>query len=88
MTVVYPRFIGMDDNGDFVWELADGRWTWGSDPYDAACRKRTFTPDRYEEKYGKPKPLADLGPKWPSRLRELRPESVTPAASLSEGSKS
>jgi hypothetical protein len=49
---VYPRFIGVDSNGDFVWELASGRWTWGDDPLQAATRLRTFTPDRYLEKYG------------------------------------
>jgi len=72
----YPRFLGVDDSGDFVWELADGRWTWGSDPYDAACRRRTFEPERFTEKYGAPTALTDL----PTRLRDLRPESVTPAA--------
>ncbi len=76
MTTIYPRFIGIDGNGDYVWELADGRWTWGNDPYDAAARKRTFTPDRYVDKYGDPVTLTNL----PTRLRELRPESVTPAA--------
>lgn len=51
-TTVYPRFLGVDSNGDFVWELASGRWTWGDDPYQANDRKRTFTPDRYLDKYG------------------------------------
>lgn len=54
---VYPRFIGVDSNGDFVWELASGRWTWGDDPYQANDRKRTFTADRYLDKYG---PLTQL----------------------------
>jgi hypothetical protein len=70
----YPRFLGVDDSGDFVWLLADGRWTWGSDPYDAACRRRTFEPERFTEKYGAPVALQNL----PTRLRDLRPESVTP----------
>lgn len=51
---VYPRFLGMDGSGDFVWELADGRWTWGDDPHDAATKQRTFEPERYIEKYGRP----------------------------------
>lgn len=55
--VIYPRFIGVDGSADFVWELASGRWTWGETPYDAADRKRTFTPDRYVEKYGPVVPL-------------------------------
>lgn len=56
---VFPRFIGVDSNGDFVWELASGRWTWGDDPHQAHHRRRTFTPDRYLEKYG---PLTQLEP--------------------------
>ncbi len=52
--VIYPRFLGVDGNGDFVWELADDRWTWGDDPFQAANRKRTFEPERYIEKYGRP----------------------------------
>lgn len=54
---VYPRFIGVDSNGDFVWELPTGRWTWGDDPYSVVTRERTFTPDRYLEKYGPVRPL-------------------------------
>lgn len=73
--VVFPQFLGIDENGDNVWRLADGRWTWGDDPYDAASRTRTFAPDRYVEKYGAPRSLADL----PHRLRTLRPGSVNPS---------
>lgn len=51
-TVVYPRFLGVDDHGDMVWELADGRWTWADDPLMATQRRRTFEPSRYLEKYG------------------------------------
>jgi hypothetical protein len=60
--VVYPRFLGVDENGDFTWELASGRWTWGETPYDASRRERTFTPDRYLEKYGpvRPIPVSDV----------------------------
>lgn len=50
--VVYPRFIGVDDSGDYVWELESGRWTFGDDPYSAATRTRTFEPERYLDKYG------------------------------------
>ena len=59
---VYPRFLGVDSNGDFVWELASGRWTWGDDPYQVTQRQRTFTPDRYLDKYGpvEPIPASDL----------------------------
>ena len=56
-STIYPRFLGMDDHGDFVWELASGRWTWGDNPYAANIRQRTFTPDRYLEKYGPVEPL-------------------------------
>lgn len=52
--VVYPRFLGMDDAGLPVWELANGRWTWGDDPYKAARMQRTFQPERYVDKYGVP----------------------------------
>lgn len=52
--VTYPRFLGVDGSGDFVWELDTGRWTWGESPYDAANRGRTFEPVRYIEKYGRP----------------------------------
>jgi hypothetical protein len=51
---IHPRFLGIDGSGDFVWELADGRWTWGDDPHAAADRRRTFEPVRYIEKYGRP----------------------------------
>lgn len=56
--VVYPRFLGTDDGGDYVWELANGRWTWGDDPHGAATKERTFEPERYCEKYGAPQPRA------------------------------
>ena len=49
-----PRFLGVDDAGDRVWELPDGRWTWGEDAADAAGQARTFEPARYAEKYGSP----------------------------------
>jgi hypothetical protein len=61
-TTIYPRFLGVDSNGDFVWELPTGRWTWGDDPHSAAFRQRTFTPDRYIEKYGRPIPFIRLDP--------------------------
>lgn len=51
---VFPRFLGVDGSADFVWELASGRWTWGKDPREAAAKQRTFTPERYIEKYGRP----------------------------------
>jgi hypothetical protein len=54
MTTIYPRFLGVDGSGDFVWELADGRWTWGDDPHAASTRERTFEPERYIGKYGRP----------------------------------
>lgn len=59
-TKSYPHFLGTDSNGDFVWELPTGRWTWGDDPYQAATRQRTFTPDRYLEKYGPVKALVTV----------------------------
>jgi hypothetical protein len=55
--VIYPRFLGIDGSGDFVWELATGRWTWGDDPHAAVTRERTFEPERYVEKYGRPVPF-------------------------------
>lgn len=55
---IYPRFLGVDDGGDFVWELANGRWTWGDDPMDAVNKTRTFTADHYLGKYG---PIQTLG---------------------------
>lgn len=54
--VVYPRFLGVDAHGSDVWELENGRWTWGEDAYDASRRGRTFEPARYIEKYGRPVP--------------------------------
>lgn len=54
MKTIYPRFLGMDGQGDFVWELANGRWTWGSDLHDVLNASRTFEPERYIEKYGRP----------------------------------
>lgn len=60
MTAVYPRFLGVDGSGDFVWELETGRWTWGDSPRDAAFRGRTFEPARYIEKYGRPIPFVRI----------------------------
>jgi hypothetical protein len=57
--VIYPRFLGIDGSGDFVWELATGRWTWGDDPHAAVTRERTFEPERYVEKYGRPVPFGE-----------------------------
>jgi hypothetical protein len=57
--VIYPRFLGIDGSGDFVWELASGRWTWGDDPHSAVTRERTFEPERYVEKYGRPVPIGE-----------------------------
>lgn len=59
---IWPRFLGQDNSGDFVWELPNGRWTWGNDPASAMTRKRTFTPDRYQEKYGPVEPLVEIEP--------------------------
>jgi hypothetical protein len=59
--VVFPRFLGVDDAGDNVWELENGRWTWGDEPYDAICRARTFEPERYVDKYGEPTPITKPG---------------------------
>lgn len=53
-SAVYPRFLGVDGSGDFVWEMESGRWTWGDDPHDANGKTRTFEPERYIEKYGRP----------------------------------
>lgn len=50
----YPKFLGYDGSGDCVWELENGRWTWGVSPRDATYRDRTFEPVRYIEKYGRP----------------------------------
>lgn len=55
--VIFPRFLGIDGGGSFVWELEDGRWTWGEDPHDAINRARTFEPERYIEKYEAPTPI-------------------------------
>ena len=58
-TVVYPRFLGIDGGGSYVWELENGRWTWGDDPHHAATEgRRTFEPERYCEKYEAPESLA------------------------------
>lgn len=59
--VVYPRFIGVDDGGSYVWELENGRWTWGDEPYFAWTATRTFDPEDYVAKYGTPTPLLTLG---------------------------
>jgi len=58
-TVVFPRFLGVDDSGDFVWELENGRWTWGETPDEVVERARTFEPERYVVKYGSPHPMRD-----------------------------
>jgi hypothetical protein len=55
--VVYPRFLGTDTSGDSVWELANGRWTFGDEPWSAVDKDRTFEPERYVQKYGVPTPL-------------------------------
>lgn len=60
MAKIYPVFLGVDSNGDTVWELPSGRWTWGDDPLAAVTRQRTFTPDRYLEKYGPVEPLVTI----------------------------
>lgn len=49
-----PRYVGTDESGDQVWELPDGRWSWGSTAKDAAERGRSFTPEDYVAKYGEP----------------------------------
>lgn len=54
MMTIYPRFLGADGTGDLVWELANGRWAWGSDPFVANAQKRTFEPVDYIAKYGRP----------------------------------
>lgn len=53
-----PILIGMDSAGDLVWQLPNGRWTWGESAKEAMTRPRTFLPDRYVEKYGQPTPVA------------------------------
>lgn len=47
-----PEFIGYDNSGDKVWQLVDGRWTWGETAGRALQQARTFTPERFVEKYG------------------------------------
>lgn len=59
-TTIYPRFLGVDGDGDNVWELPTGRWTWGDEPVQAATRTRTFTPDRYLDKFGPVRPLVTV----------------------------
>jgi hypothetical protein len=54
-----PVWMGVDDSGDQVWRLPDGRWTWGDTPEAALAQTRTFTPDRYVMKYGEPDDEAD-----------------------------
>ena len=54
---IYPRFLGVDDGGSYVWELENGRWTWGDDPQHAARLVRTFEPEQYVIKYGTPTPI-------------------------------
>jgi hypothetical protein len=57
---IYPRFLGVDGSGDFVWELENGRWTWGDDPHAAFERERSFEPIEYIEKYGRPVGLGEI----------------------------
>jgi hypothetical protein len=73
--VIYPRFLGIDGSGDFVWELATGRWTWGDDPHAAATRERTFEPERYVGKYGRPVPFGE-------RIDRQAEAEMEPAESL------
>lgn len=44
-------YLGVDETGDRVFRLPDGRWTWGEDPQDAAKNPVRFDPERYVEKY-------------------------------------
>lgn len=60
MSVARARFLGIDLSGDLVWELPDGRWTWGPTEEFALANKRTLEPDRYVEKYGEPRAEEDL----------------------------
>lgn len=49
--------LGRDDHGSDVWLLPNGRWTFsegGEGRQEAARRPRSFTPERYIEKYGRP----------------------------------
>lgn len=57
VSVVYPRFLGLDDGGSHVWELADGRWCSAEDPCHAVYKTRTFIPEHYVVKYGTPTPV-------------------------------
>lgn len=50
-----PIRVGVDEAGDIVWQLPNGRWTWGLTAQDAAAQVRTFEPERYVEKYGRPR---------------------------------
>lgn len=62
-----PILMGLDNTGDLVWELPNGRWTWGDTPEAAMSHRRTFEPDRYVEKYGDPtyQPwISDLLQEW------------------------
>jgi len=52
--VIFPRFLGLDDGADYVWELEDGKWTWGVDPDEALAHSRTFLPEDYVIKFGAP----------------------------------
>jgi len=78
--VIYPRFLGIDDGGDFVWELANGRWTWGDDPLDAIWKTRTFAPDHYLDKYG---PMASM-PKIVGEREVYSPEPEPEPGLISE----
>jgi len=57
---VYPRFLGLDDGGSNVWELANGRWTWADEPHEAERKTRTWTAEDYVIKYGTPTPIRTL----------------------------
>jgi hypothetical protein len=70
---IYPRFLGVDESGDFAWELANGRWTWGDDPHDANGNDHTFTVDRYLGKYG---PIQPFGTQY-QREPEFEPALIS-----------
>lgn len=56
MATTEPAYLGVDDCGDQVWQLPNGRWVWGEDVADATRMGeiRSFTPERYIDKYGWP----------------------------------
>lgn len=51
---VYPRFLGMDAHGSYVWELANGRWTFAKSAFSATQMPLSFRPVRYIGRYGRP----------------------------------